>query len=163
MVTRGKSSEVLAYAAGIIDGEGHIGMYRNIPKAHWKGRGKSPRYEYGVTVNHTARPLIDWLHTQFGGSVSKKVVAHEHWLPQWRWYLSSLQAADFCRAILPYLRVKTMQAALMVEFVETKTSQRGAPGRRTTDAELAWRDDVYLRLCALNRTQPQRLSERTPG
>jgi hypothetical protein len=163
MVTRGKSPEVLAYAAGVVDGEGHIGMYRNIPKASWKGRTKSPRYEYGVTVVNTVRPLLYWLHAEFGGSVCARPPQKEGWQPQWRWYLASLQAADFCRAILPYLRVKQEQATLLVAFVDTKTTQRGAPGRRSSDEELSWRDGIYLRLCALNRTYPQRLSERTPG
>src|SRR5258708_5668697 len=114
MAIRGKTSEVLAYTAGIVDGEGYIGITRSIPKDTWQGRSKSPRYEYFIVVVNTNEELMRWLHEQYGGSLHYNPPPKDHptWFPKWHWNLASFQAAELCMEILPYMIVKKALAEL---------------------------------------------------
>jgi len=113
MVTRGKAIEVLAYTAGVVDSDGHIGIDRS---ATMPQRRTSVRYEAAVVVTNTDRPLMDWLQSEFGGSLRQRQQDKPHHKPTYSWKLSEQQASGFCQEILPYLRVKKQQAALLIEL-----------------------------------------------
>lgn len=100
----------LAYAAGIIDGEGCI----NIDKDH---RG---HYRLHVIVCTTDEWLVIWLKLGFGGcawAVRKR--------RQWRWEICYRKGAAFLQLILPYLQLKGAQAELAIRFQLRK--RIGAP------------------------------------
>ncbi len=101
----GVSKAFLAYTAGIIDGEGHIGI----------GRTKN-YFCLRVEVANTSSRLIDFLHLTFGGNVwtgkrpNRKVY--------YRWMISTRAADEFLRSISPYLLIKRNQADLALAFRE---------------------------------------------
>jgi len=109
---RGK--QVLAYTAGIIDGEGCI----NITKFNTKSkRGFS--YKLVVSVWSTSAWLTQWLKMQYGGSV----VPRKTWIgsyptkkQQWKWQLENRKAKAFLHLILPYLNLKAPEAELGISF-----------------------------------------------
>lgn len=75
---------IYAYTAGLIDGEGYIGIIRN--------RNKSGTVSYGVTleVSNTNKEIIDWLVSHHGGistPVNRKTHHHSRERPQWKWIL----------------------------------------------------------------------------
>ena len=101
----------LAYIAGLVDGEGYIGL----ASAHGVLAGDycSPQ----VMVGMTDEPIILWLHSKFPCNYRrKKPVKLETHKPchmlQWR----CTTAIEFLAAILPYLRVKRRQAELVIEM-----------------------------------------------
>lgn len=85
-------TKILAYTAGIIDGEGHI-------------RPQSHRRSVVVGVSNTNKDLMNWLQTQYGGRVitiqprGNRVVCYQ-------WRLATEPGMDLLRRLLPYLIVK---------------------------------------------------------
>lgn len=115
----------LAYVAGIIDGEGHIGLHcRNDRKL---------RYRLRVSVSNTNEWLIQWLHFNFEGYVYEVIMKNPKWKKQWKWSLSSNMAMEFLKLVYPYLRIKKPQAEIAIEF----QSQRRGSGHHLTDEQRA--------------------------
>lgn len=167
MTTRGKSPEVLAYAAGFIDGEGSIGISKAMPRPGWKTRNTTPVYEVTLTVVNTVEAPMAWLHAEFGGSLRLKKPAANRWRPQWCWVLGNRQAADFCRMVLPYFKVKHRQAQLCIDFMERKALTPKRYKMEVPAEELAAREAMRIEMFLLNdsrgaRGRPQRLSEGVP-
>jgi hypothetical protein len=104
------SNEDLAWAAGIFDGEGCIGAYKNRQYIRLK-----------VEVNNTDPRMPLKLHSMFGGSLylhpPYKDRPHEQQL--YRWCAMDTQAGDIIAQIYPYLTVKKEQAAIALEFCKT--------------------------------------------
>lgn len=117
-------TKTLAYAAGIIDGEGCVSIAKVNPT---KGnRRTTPGYELYVTVKSTDLELIAWLRSTFAGNVtdhahdkSRQVIG---WKPPATWRITSKQAADFLALMLPYLKIKHVIASLAIEFQQYKTA-----------------------------------------
>jgi hypothetical protein len=162
--TRGKLSETeLAYIAGIIDGEGCIGLSRNRTK---KQRQKNPKYQSEICVINTNKGLVDWL-VRAGGLVNVRPRNDERWKVAYRWRIKESLHPDFLRAILPYLVIKRKQAELIIQYCETKISHiRQGNKRDMSDEELAKRESYYQQMKLLNaKGNPeylQRLNESTP-
>lgn len=169
MTTRGKTLEVLAYAAGFIDGEGSIGIARANPRKGWHSRGTTPRYEAHVTVVNTVREPMEWLYQEFGGHLRNKKPGKEGWKPQYCWVISNRRAVSVLRELLPYLKVKRSQADLLIAFMDGKTLTPKRYRLEVPPEEVAWREDMRQKMLALNsprwnqnRSHPQRLSESAP-
>jgi len=122
---RSKGIEDLAYLAGIIDGEGTIGIY------YHKGRNS---YRVKIYVVNTYKPLIDWLGSVFGGFVYQRT--HKTWKTKYEWHLGE-DAMDLLKSLIPYLKIKKEQALTAIEFRE-KFKQK----------EL--RQEFYLKMKQLN-------------
>lgn len=102
----------LQYAAGYLDGEGCFTL-----GPHWKPT---------VTCANTHRPTIEWLHYTFGGNLTLNISGRKaNHRPTHRWALVSKQAAEFCRAITPYLREKVTQAGLLIAVHQTMGIREG--------------------------------------
>lgn len=100
----------LAYVAGFIDGEGCFSVGRN-----WK---------ITVSCANTHKPVVEWLAAHFGGSFCKNATRAKK--PNHRriysWSVVSRDADHFCKAVVPYLRVKTEQALLLIALQQTMTN-----------------------------------------
>ncbi len=107
-----------AYAAGLVDGEGCIHLARRGAKkgtyavAHQHGQ-----HTVLVYLNNTAKPMIDYLQSRWGGYV-RRVPENEklNRREQWHWGLSANKALRFLDDIFPYLVVKRRQAQLARRF-----------------------------------------------
>lgn len=87
---------VLAYLAGIIDGEGCIGYQSN-------GGG---RRTFTIEVKMTNQLVIDLLHSTFGGAYQSRPSTNVAWKDQHRWRVKGEKAEEVYRALKPYLRIK---------------------------------------------------------
>lgn len=143
----------LAYAAGIIDGEGWIGMSTSEPK----GKARSPVFQCCVVVRMTDAEVPVWFAEQFGGRVlaieSKtggRLIHH--------WSLTAGRAAAFCRQIRPYLRIKHRQAELVFRYREDERlehARHGGNGVRVPPAEIAVKREYAAEFAGLNgRAEP---------
>ena len=135
----------LAYVAGIIDGEGCIGLYSNTHKYLNKHREIRPRYCLTVTVCNTNEELIKWFHSLFGGHLHYRKSKEEKWKPQWECKLSANKALDFLKLIYPYLRLKKPQAEIAFRFQERQQ------GHRLTDQELIIAASEKVLMANLNK------------
>jgi len=104
-----------AYVAGLLDGEGSIVLSVR------SGREWAKRSDYTllVRIHNTCKEVLDWTVTVAGGRVYCSSRANRH-RPMYQWTIHSVQAAEFLRLMLPYLRIKRDQALLALDFQATK-------------------------------------------
>lgn len=120
----------LAYAAGLVDGEGCVGAYSLKHNQHQIVQ---------VTIANTNEAMIAWLNARWPGSVQYNAKHRTGWKPVWRWTLSSRKAEMFLRNILPFLIVKRPQAELCLTLRGlTKQNWSGKPqcGGQTVSSDV---------------------------
>jgi hypothetical protein len=95
----------VAYCAGLVDGEGTIGINR-------MRKASSGKYYSRLHVKVTMLDPegVDALYETFGGSLKQYSNGY------FTWYLFGTKAADVIEELLPYLRVKRQQATLAIRF-----------------------------------------------
>ena len=117
----------LAYTAGIVDGEGCLGIYLAN-----NGENYKPTYYAIVTVVNTDKCLLQWLEKSYGGRVFQ--VRHKeegkNWKPIWRWEIRTSEALQFLTAIYPFLFIKKAQADVLISFLEMEGGGRLSGGSR---------------------------------
>ena len=124
----------LAYVAGIVDGEGYIGISAD----HRKRNPSRPCWRLRVSVTNTNEWLMQYLMFSFGGVISLK--SSHNIKPCYNWTLNRGKAADFLKLILPYLKLKRPQAELAIQFQASISKST----RRLTDEQRAVREAQML-------------------
>ncbi len=132
----------LAYAAGIMDGEGNIG----IVKRQWSKR--NDKYHLQVRVTMCDREIPEWFQSHFGGGLSIRKRTNLNHRPVYTWQISHRSCIPMLKAILPYLICKKPQVELGIAFQQTKRfggGLRGKIGRPAkTEAEFALEEFRYI-------------------
>lgn len=105
----------LAYAAGIIDGEGCITIQKKKNKTDIR-----PHASLLVAVASTDEWLCNWLKFAFGGSACQGNTKTKAGNTVWYWQITTRQAGEFLQLILPYLKMKRPQAELALQFQSNK-------------------------------------------
>lgn len=139
----------LAYAAGLIDGEGCISTMTR--------RGYvTPRLEVGMTVK--AKHLLDDLARTFGGNVRLFREETDRWAKAYHWTMVGTPVAEVMEALLPHLRLKQDQARLVIELEELRASME-----RRANGSASWTDDglrragiIAARISEMNQKGPER-------
>jgi hypothetical protein len=108
----------LAYLAGIIDGEGYIGI-----DSCYKRKGRQSTHQLRVGVVNTSPELIMWLKETFGGSWSKreKPMSEKH-SQCYQWRAEAKIAENILRLVVPFLIIKCEQVRVALMFRETFTT-----------------------------------------
>jgi hypothetical protein len=136
---------VLAYAAGIIDGEGCLRIVKSNP---YRQDMINPHYSVSIQVGMKVRVAVDLLMKLFGGSIYIERTPHG---PLYRWRINSKrQVIVALKKLLPYLLVKKEEAEYLLSFAKKlKPAKHG--GKPMTDEELAFREESYLRMRELKK------------
>lgn len=111
--------EQLAYLAGIIDGEGSVGLYS-------KQTSKADQHSISlrVCVTNTSRTLIDWLMTTTNlGSVRELTKTAFTKRQAWGWSVCSRQAVELLRLVRPWLIVKGPQADIVLAIAAMEKTE----------------------------------------
>lgn len=132
------TNNILAYVAGIIDGEGYISL-----KSNGKYSDGKKRYAIVIKVTNTDQELINFLYLTFGGHTFHVTPRNPRHNESWIWEACSLKAYNVIKVILPYLRIKKPQAQLAIEYQE-----RRIKGHTTFEKRLLDERDV-LRMKSL--------------
>lgn len=114
-----------AYIAGIIDGEGYIGLQRYAASKV----GLIPV----VKVVTTDPILAPYLKQCFPSTMNTRRRNHrnKHWLDATEWAISGVpRVKQFLEAILPYLQIKKDQAQLILDYIEECGSWKGHRWRK---------------------------------
>lgn len=107
----------LAYAAGLIDGEGSIGLFEE-HKERTARTHHSPSHRPFLSVGMTDEVPVRWLHETFGvGSVQYSLPKPPR-REKWTWRVNGAGVRVVCDLLMPYLKVKGLQAYLVVCFYE---------------------------------------------
>lgn len=100
------SIEDLAWAAGFIDGDGMISMFRR--------NDRNTDFFIKVTAVNTDIAPLEKLQLMFGGSICQmhKIGRGRNWKPSWQWSVSNKRAERVLDALIPFLVSKHARAAL---------------------------------------------------
>lgn len=161
-----KRTEILAYLAGIADGEAYIGIKKSKPYRNLTGR-VNPSYHERVQIRMVERAGLDLFCTTLGGWFYLEKPHAQKGRLLWCYQASDLKAANILRVLLPYLRVKKRQAATVLRLRESRgdcprikttticRSRWGTPmtGMRTKHSHrtIVFRERLWLRCKRLNR------------
>lgn len=132
---------VLAYIAGIFDAEGSICIGK-------ERKSIGMRYRLETEASNTNEWLIRWLQFVFGGSIYKVNRCELARKDIWLWHLSRHRALEFLYMIMPYLKLKSPQAELAIQFQEAR---QHIDRKLKTDAELAIEEAQRIVMSNLNR------------
>lgn len=144
----------IAYMAGIVDGEGCIGIHKSGKKPNG-----NPNYFLRVTIGICNEYIPNLFRFNFGGRLDFYPSKHMNWSPQWRWTVSHEQAANCLRILLPYLRLKRQEAELGLQFQSAAKHSGSVKGKigggiPETEGELAIREAQRLLMHNLkNKTE----------
>jgi len=106
----------LNYHAGFFDGEGCI----MIKKKH-SGR---PYHTLDIAITPTNLNILEDFKRAFGGTIHGAYKSKANYKDKWYWMIGCNKALSFLKAIYPYLRLKTREAELGIEFQERTKYQR---------------------------------------
>lgn len=127
----------LAYLAGIVDGEGYIGISAD----HRKRNPDRPCWRLRVAVTNTNEWLMQHLKFSIGGGVIA-LKNSKNTTPCYQWEIRHGKASEFLKLILPYLRLKRPQAELAIKF----QASIGKSTRKLTESQLVVREAEMLLL-----------------
>lgn len=110
------NKKMAAYLAGLIDGEGYIGILQVKPGEKKEWHTQWPYMFVPVLkVAMCDKDLILWLYNSFGGTFEVRR-GNERRLESYCWAVRKSQVRDFIKLIYPYLRSKRKQAEIILKF-----------------------------------------------
>ena len=110
----------ISYLAGLLDGDGYVGIVNN----KRKDRSPTPR----IAIYNTSLSLMKWLIINFGGQyrlrkdqTNAKVDKYIRKRPQYKWEIERvLDILRILNAITPYLIVKNSEAKEVLMYCEER-------------------------------------------
>lgn len=100
----------LAYAAGVIDSDGCIGVNRSTYAMRVRGDASQAVYSERITMKQVEPQAVELLHRLFGGHRGMTDPSAKRGRPLHTWHIHSAIAGKALVALLPFLRIKKAQA-----------------------------------------------------
>ncbi len=102
---------ILAYTAGLLDGEGTIGIYR-------KPNGS---IYVNLSICNTDGEIIEWLQKHFDGHIHQRKRLNPRSKILYQWYLGQQgQILEFLNLLEPFIIIKKRQFQIALSFISTK-------------------------------------------
>lgn len=141
------SKMVASYLAGIIDGEGYIGILK-VKRGNKSVWGSTQQHYYTpvLKVAMVEKDFIWWLKESFGGWTETRK-PHHNARESYCWTLKSGRVTDFLKHVAPYLRIKKEQAETVFKF---SRANDGA-GNPVSPKQTEIRDGLYADIRRLNK------------
>lgn len=151
----------LAYLAGLVDGEGYVGIKKSLTGVR-SGKQKSPSYHERIQIRMVDEAGIKLFTKVFGGNYYKEKPHSNSGRLLYCFQISDLSASKALKILLPFLVIKGNQAKLVLALRKSKESklakQRGNLGGRTkgrgkpmADSVLEHRDKLWKQLKQIHR------------
>lgn len=142
-----------AWLAGFIDGEGYIGMTKQIKRESTK---QAPGYYYHphLIVTGTDKEAILYLHRLTGcGRIVTQPQSQGH-KTAYQWKLTKYNdLLDIFMQIKKYLKIKQKQCDLVIHFITSRQQANIVTGKgsRGTTSISRHEDEIYLELRKRNK------------
>lgn len=104
----------MSYLAGIIDGEGYIGINKRMPSL--ANRMTVPRYDPRIAVTMCECEAVKLLCNTFGASLGQRPGRSNNARGSWSFDITNHRAAKVATIITPFLLIKKKQAQLIIEL-----------------------------------------------
>lgn len=103
----------IAYAAGLLDGEGCIGVHHN----------KYGSLYINLGIYNTNEEVIVWLQSNFGGIIHQRRRLSQNSKTLYEWYLGQqVLIGSFLELVEPYVIIKRLQVETALVFIQAKTA-----------------------------------------
>jgi hypothetical protein len=103
-----------AYIAGLIDGEGYIGLVKG-----------SRHNQLSLVIGNTDEGIIQYLYSELGGSLTKRIDKRQEAKDIWMWVTRSNVTYNILQNVYKYLKIKKKQAELGMHHQEIIISRKG--------------------------------------
>lgn len=142
--------DIIIWAAGFIDGEGHVGLHRS-GKLGRHGRGAIARRQPRIVVANIHKAPLQTLQRLFGGNLRLRRPQETNHSACWAWEITGGRGVAAClKQVLPYLQVKDREARILLEFaVAMRTPPKGRQNPPLSLSEIRRRDAIARRLTRL--------------
>lgn len=140
----------LAYLAGLFDGEGCLLIARTSPGKPWTAR--EFRFQPRASLNIRERHICDLFCSAFGGSVRKNTRTNPKWADTYNWQANSKAVVALSKSLLPFLKLKHKQAALLLAFCDLKSQNLNSA---IDDKTYKKYNEFYEKLRKLNKKGPR--------
>jgi hypothetical protein len=147
---RDKKSRI-AYAAGIIDGEGYIGI--KIYKPNKSNGCINYTYLPRIVIKMNSGQIMDFFHGMFGGKVNLVPQRDSGYFPGFVWEVCGSTATKILKQMLPFLRTKKKQAELAIRLQSRIDvgKKNGRLGGSLSANEVAIRRSIHEEVKHLNK------------
>lgn len=109
----------IAYIAGFFDGEGCVRLKQS--------NQNEDSYYVIAHLTNSYKPVLEEVQELFGGVIRKQERTPNKTI--YNWCVSSSEAVDFLRTVVPFLKEKKPQAEYAIDFHERKSAMDGAQKR----------------------------------
>lgn len=127
-----------SYLAGIVDGEGHVGIHPN----------NNGQYYGQILIEMTNREPIEMFQKMFGGNIQKKVLKSGK--PAYRYLVSKDKEIEFIDTISPFLKIKNPQAQCIKELTTVHKKYPIKGGSYKSEASISTQKRLYNLVKAFN-------------
>ncbi len=135
------SQTLLAYLAGIIDGEGYIGIKK------YSGKNcVSPTFHERITVCMSEKYILDIFKKNFGGYIHTRKFKNKIIKTNkigYAWETTDRKAANIIMVFLPYLKVKKEQAKIVLKLRKSKETYKKPSHKKMAKNILTFREKIY--------------------
>ena len=112
-----------AYAAGILDGEGCVGIAR---ASHTGNTKITVYYRLRIEIVNTSIDVIAWLYQNYGGNMNDiKLIPGRNMKPTFRWDVQSDMAYQFLQKVYSYVIIKKKQVEVAFSFINRQYNEDG--------------------------------------
>lgn len=136
---------LLAYMAGIMDGEGTFSITKVQPKGY-----TNMRYSARVTLGMVEEEIINLFIERYGGKAIVERVQGRKPVYRWAKVGDSENTARIIDELLPYLRAKKDRAKLVLAYIRTKKTRGFQRSKGVPADELHKREEFYQKVKKLN-------------
>ncbi len=131
-----------AYLAGFVDGEGSIMIL-----------ARKGTISIRTSITNTDHDVLDWIWKTVGvGDLHLARFSTEKWKTTWTWNTNGDSTESILTQILPYLRIKKVQAELAIETMNRLRDP-------VYKADRTWQVEWYERMHALNKRGPALIAQ----
>jgi hypothetical protein len=146
-----------AYLAGCLDSDGYFTIKRSTYHMRVRGDAGNPVFSEKVGLKQVKCDIVDLLWQHFGGYRRIEKPSAKNGQPLFAWQVTDRQAISCVQTLLPYLRIKKEQAAILLQLRESKERTKGHSHNRIPPAEIQIREKCFNAAKARNdvrATQP---------
>lgn len=143
------TSHEAAYLAGVVDGEGHLGIQR-IPPKHG---GSTPKFYFRAKITNTNLAWLEGIQVWIGGRIGRMdSLKRKNRRPCYDLALNGVEAQTMLSRVLPYLRLKQEHAQIVMRFLDAAQRRRDTnqPSRPSDPAVVAELQALYEELKSKN-------------
>lgn len=148
------TNSIKGWLAGFIDGEGYIGITYQLKQAT-KQSSQTPRYHPYLIITNTKKESLLFIKKLIGAGRIYQLpnYSHKHKI-SFQYKLTQMNIlSDVLTALIPHLRLKDRQAAIVNEFIVRRATMikrtgRGSRGLTSFDST---DETLYRQLLGLNR------------